>query len=137
MTSLTPALILTCLLGFASLSGCAFPWVYKLNIQQGNIVTQDMLNQLDEGMTHRQVAYVMGNPVLKNPYKAKQWDYFYTLEKRDEVVERYLITVFFDDQGLYSHYTGQLPEQDSIKNNDLDTLPGKEPEKSLIETEDS
>ena len=54
------ALILTGLLGFATLSGCTFPGVYKLNVQQGNIVTQDMLDQLEPGMTERQVIYLMG-----------------------------------------------------------------------------
>ena len=54
------ASILTVLLGIATLAGCAFPGVYKLNVQQGNIVTDDMLAQLETGMNQRQVEYVMG-----------------------------------------------------------------------------
>src|SRR5690554_4836568 len=71
ITSMRLALILTILLGFATLSGCVFPGVYKLNVQQGNIVTQDMLDKLKPGMTPRQVIYVMGNPVLRNPYEQR------------------------------------------------------------------
>lgn len=102
-------IILTALLGFASLSACTFPGVYKLNVQQGNIVTQEMLAELQPGMTQRQVIYVMGNPVVKNPFAENKWDYIYTLEKRDEVVKSYHVTLFFDTQGFYSHYTGEAP----------------------------
>lgn len=112
-------IILTALLGFASLSACTFPGVYKLNVQQGNIVTQEMLSELQPGMSQRQVIYVMGNPVAKSPFVDNQWDYIYTLEKRDEVVKRYHVTLFFDAMGAYSHYTGEAPsenEDDSQSN---------------------
>ena len=115
--------ILTVLLSFASLSGCVFPGVYKLNVQQGNIVTQDMLDKLKPGMTQRQVIYVMGNPVLQNPYEAKRWDYYYTLEVRDEVTKNYRIQVFFDDKGLFSRYEGELPAKDIAEKDQLKTLP--------------
>ena len=102
------ALILTVSLGFATISGCSFPGVYKLDVQQGNIVTQDMLDQLETGMTQRQVAFVMGTPVLNNPFAVQQWDYLYTFEHRDEIIRDYHIRVFFDDQNLFTHYTGEL-----------------------------
>ena len=121
------ASILTVLLGFATLTGCSFPGVYKLNVQQGNIVTSDMLEQLKPGMTQRQVEYVMGNPVLRTPYDNKRWDYIYTLEKRDEIVEQYRISVFFDAAGNYSHYTGSLPAE-TEKEDDSASVP--QPEKS-------
>ena len=118
-------IILTFLLGIATLSGCAFPGVYKLNIQQGNIVTQEMLDQLEAGMTERQVIYIMGNPVVQSPYKTDKWEYIYTLERRDVVTKRYKITLYFDDQQLYSHYDGELPDQEQEKSS-----------KKPIETED-
>jgi outer membrane protein assembly factor BamE len=40
-------------LGLAALAGCSFPGVYKIDIQQGNVVTQDMIDQLRPGMTQR------------------------------------------------------------------------------------
>lgn len=121
--SLRIALILTVLLGFATLSGCVFPGVYKLNVQQGNIVTQDMLDKLKPGMTERQVIYVMGNPVLRNPYEQQRWDYLYTLEERDKVTKSYRIQVFFDNQNLYSHYIGDLPSKEVEEVDQLKTLP--------------
>lgn len=116
-------IILTLLLGFATLSGCMFPGVYKLNVQQGNIVTQDMLDKLKLGMTERQVIYVMGNPVLRNPYELQRWDYLYTLEERDKVTKSYRISVFFNEQRFFSHYTGDLPSEEIQEEDQLKTLP--------------
>ncbi|MEH6357265.1 MAG: outer membrane protein assembly factor BamE, partial [Marinobacter sp.] len=56
------ALILTLFL-----AGCAFPGVYKINVQQGNIVTNKELNALTEGMPRSQVHAVMGTPLMLNP----------------------------------------------------------------------
>lgn len=122
----TRSLILTALLGFATLSGCVFPGVYKLNVQQGNIVTQDMLDKLQPGMTERQVVFVMGNPVLRNPYEKNRWDYLYTLEERDVVTQSYRISVFFDSSGRFSHYSGELPDKAIKEKNQLDSLPQEE-----------
>lgn len=135
-------LILTILIGFATLSGCAFPGVYKLNVQQGNIVTQDMLDQLEPGMTERQVKYVMGTPVIQTPLpqasniqagrKPQRWDYIYTLEQRDKVTKQYHIRVFFDINGQYSHYRGELPA-DSRKEKSQD-LPAEAEKTNLLDT---
>ncbi|MDF1764055.1 MAG: outer membrane protein assembly factor BamE [Oleibacter sp.] len=118
-------IILTALLGFATITvtGCAFPGVYKLNIQQGNIVKPDMLAQLEPGMTSNQVIYVMGNPVLNDPFTDRSWDYIYTLEQRDKITKRYHITLFFDEQGGYTHYTGELPVEDIKGEDQSETLP--------------
>jgi outer membrane protein assembly factor BamE len=100
--------ILTILLGFIFISACSVPEVYKLTVQQGNIVTQDMLDELKEGMNQRQVAYIMGTPLIKSPFQQDRWDYLYTLERRDEVVKSYQVTVYFTDE-IYTHYEGEVP----------------------------
>jgi len=84
--------------------------VYKLNIQQGNIVTQDMLDKLKPGMDKRQVAYIMGNPVLKDTFSTRQWDYTYRTERYEDDVKNYHIRVYFDQADKYSHYEGELPD---------------------------
>jgi outer membrane protein assembly factor BamE len=96
------------------LSACSMQ-VYKLKIQQGNIVTPDMLEQLKPGMTKNQVAFVMGNPVLKDSFSTRQWDYLYRLERREDNIEQYHIRVFFDQGQKYSHYEGELPEESKEK----------------------
>jgi len=127
--------ILTVLLGIATLAGCAFPGVYKLNVQQGNIVTEDMLAQLEPGMSPRQVEYVMGTPVIQNPYQTdseQRLDYIYTLEQRDKITKRYHIRVFFDASGNYSHYSGELPV-DARKEKQQD-LPAEAEKTNLLDT---
>lgn len=96
------------------LSACTMQ-VYKLKIQQGNIVTPDMLEQLKPGMSKNQVAFVMGNPVLKDSFSTRQWDYLYRLERREDNIEQYHIRVFFDQGQKYSHYEGELPEEEKEK----------------------
>ncbi|QLC73713.1 outer membrane protein assembly factor BamE [Pseudomonas sp. LPB0260] len=73
LTSLT-------LTGLFALAGCSFPGVYKIDIQQGNVVTQDMIDQLRPGMTRRQVRFIMGNPLLTDTFHSNRWDYLYSIQ---------------------------------------------------------
>jgi len=126
--------ILTILLSFIFISACSIPKVYKLTVQQGNIVTQDMLDELKVGMTKRQVAYVMGTPLIRSPYQQERWDYLYTLERRDKVVKDYQVTVFFQND-IYTHFEGEVPQEEKPekqqevlqekKENDLLNIPGE------------
>lgn len=68
------------LVGLLALAGCSFPGVYKIDIQQGNVVTQDMIDQLRPGMTRRQVRFIMGNPLLTDTFHPNRWDYLYSLQ---------------------------------------------------------
>lgn len=67
-------------MGLAALAGCSFPGVYKIDIQQGNVVTQDMIDQLKPGMTRRQVRFIMGNPLIVDTFHANRWDYLYSIQ---------------------------------------------------------
>ena len=63
------------------LSGCTkdkIPGVYRINIQQGNDITQDMVSQLKPGMTKNQVAYVMGTPLIIDTFHPNRCDYIYS-----------------------------------------------------------
>jgi len=77
-------LILITTIASLFLSSCAsdpvvnrLPWVYRIDIQQGNVITQDTVNQLRPGMTKRQVQFIMGAPMLNDPFHAERWDYYY------------------------------------------------------------
>ena len=107
--------ILTVLLSFLFISACSIPKVYKLTVQQGNIVTQEMIDELKVGMTKRQVAYVMGTPLIRSPYQQNRWDYLYTLERRDKVVKKYQVTVFFEAD-VYTHTEGEVPTEEEPEN---------------------
>lgn len=92
-----------------SLSACStdkIPGVYRIDIQQGNEVTQDMINQLQPAMTKSQVAYVMGTPLLIDTFKPNRWDYLYSYQPGGEEREQRRVTLYFDDNEKLSHIEG-------------------------------
>ena len=92
-------------------TSCALPRVYKVTVQQGNVITQKMVDSLKPGMTREQVAYVMGEPVIKNPFDQDRWDYVYTLRVPGVVNDHMKLSLYFTD-GLLSHFVGDLAPSD-------------------------
>lgn len=88
------------LTGLLALAGCSFPGVYKIDIQQGNVVTQDMIDQLRPGMTRKQVRFIMGNPLLTDTFHANRWDYLYSIQPGggQRLQERVSVNFSADDQ---------------------------------------
>lgn len=76
------------------LSGC-FLSPYRIDVQQGNYVTQDMLAKLKPGMSRSQVRFALGTPLLMDPFRTDRWDYVYTMQKGGEQVAQHVITVVF------------------------------------------
>lgn len=76
------------------------PLMHHADIQQGNIVTQDMINQLRPGMARRQVRYVMGTPILVDVFHQDRWDYIYSMEPGSESRSQERISLFFTDDKL-------------------------------------
>jgi outer membrane protein assembly factor BamE len=70
--------------------------VYKIDIQQGNVVTQDMIDQLRPGMTRRQVRFIMGNPLITDTFHANRWDYLYSLQPGGGARQQERISLVFD-----------------------------------------
>lgn len=91
--------IITLSIALTVVSGCSYVGVYKRDIPQGNLVTQEMVSQLQPGMTQEQVTYVMGRPLLEAPFDASQWDYVFRLDKAYGDVEQRRVTLTFDPQG--------------------------------------
>ncbi|MBI4006070.1 MAG: outer membrane protein assembly factor BamE [Gammaproteobacteria bacterium] len=89
-------------------SGCAknvdgtwkAPFVYRVDIQQGNVVDQAMINKLKPGMDKNQVRYIMGTPLLIDPFHTNRWEYIYSFEPGDGEREQRRITLFFKDEKL-------------------------------------
>jgi len=75
---------------------------YKIDIQQGNVLTQDMVAQLRPGLSKDQVRFILGTPVLMDMFHANRWDYVYRLQKGStgEVEIRQFSTFFDDDDRL-------------------------------------
>ena len=102
--------------GCGSVTSFAFPGVYRLNIPQGNIITQEMVDQLRPGLTKRQVNFIMGTPLVKDTFDQDRWDYLYSFQPGggERVQER--LTVFFENDQL-THFFGdyeQTPENEQF-----------------------
>ena len=110
MTKLITILSLV-LLGFAtsSCSNLEFPGVYKLTIEQGNIVTQEMVDQLKPGMSREQVEFIMGSPLFKDAFNSDRWDYIYSIQRGSEAREQYRISIFFENDRLKTFDGDFLP----------------------------
>ncbi|OQK18383.1 hypothetical protein AU255_11360 [Methyloprofundus sedimenti] len=97
---------------FVFLSACStlavdVPLVYKIDIDQGNVLTQDMVNQLRPNMTKRQVIYVLGSPLLIDPFTTNRWDYVYSVQPGGEDRFEDRIALFFAGENLI-HVEGNL-----------------------------
>ncbi len=73
---------------------------YKIEIQQGNYVTQEMIARLQPGMTRSQVRFALGTPLIVDPFRTDRWDYAYTLYKQGQLVEQRMVTVIFRGEVL-------------------------------------
>ncbi len=87
------------------LAGCTYVHVplltpYKMDIQQGNVITQEMVARLERGMTRAQVRFTLGTPLVVDPFRADRWDYVYLFIKGGAITEQRRITVVFKDDRL-------------------------------------
>ena len=69
---------------------------YKIDIQQGNVVTQEMVAKLKAGLTRSQVRFVLGSPLVTDMFHADRWDYIYLMQRQGKADERRRLTVIFD-----------------------------------------
>ncbi len=87
------------------ITGCSsleFPGVYKIAVEQGNVITQEMVDQLESGMSRDQVEYIMGRALIKDPFNTDRWDYIYTKRIGEEEGVKHYLTVFFEGDLLKS-----------------------------------
>lgn len=94
------------------LSGCAverYFLEYRINVQQGNLIEQKQIVQLRPGMTRDQVRYVLGTPLLQDPFHADRWDYVYRFEdgKTGEISMRNIF-MYFNAAGLLERVGGDV-----------------------------
>lgn len=115
----------------------ALPGVYRMDIHQGNIITQEMVDQLKPGMNQRQVAFIMGTPLVKDPFHDNRWDYLYSNEPGGKPrVQKRITLVFENDElvGLQGDFRpGDLPSVEPSKEVTV-IIPKIQREKTLWET---
>ena len=94
----------------SALSACStlqFPGVYKVTIEQGNVITQEMVDQLKPGMSREQVEYIMGSALIKDSFNEQRWDYVYSIQKGDKARKQSRLTIFFEGDKL-KYFTGDF-----------------------------
>lgn len=95
------------LLSCITFYGCSsvldnLPGVYSLDIQQGNVITQDMIDQLRPSMTKRQVLYIMGSSMLVDVFHPQRWDYLYSEQTSGDPRLQKRLSLFFKGDELIS-----------------------------------
>jgi outer membrane protein assembly factor BamE len=117
---------LFCAITLVSISACSFvgfPGVYRINVEQGNIIDQEKVDKLKVGMSRRQVRFILGTPMLQDSFNQDRWDYIHTIRNgRNSILDHSLI-VYFDDDKL-SRIEGDFaptpdepePEPDPVSN---------------------
>lgn len=81
------ALTMMCVL-ISACSNFSFPGVYRIDVQQGNIIEQDQVQKLAVGMTRAQVQFVMGTPLVTDTFHHDRWDYFYSFRNGEGKLEQ-------------------------------------------------
>lgn len=92
--------LMACLATLSCSTDFRLPFIYRIDIHQGNIYTQDMVNQLKPGMTKRQVAFVMGTALIQDAFNSDRWDYVYSNEPGGEDRMQKIFTVIFEKDEL-------------------------------------
>jgi outer membrane protein assembly factor BamE len=97
---------------------------YKVEVRQGNLITQDMRAKIRLGMTQSQVTAALGAPLINDPYHPDRWDYFYSLAQQGELVESQRLTLYFEKDVLKRIVDAtplkatEVPEQDGKNGKD-------------------
>ncbi len=81
----------------AAAGGC----VYQANISQGNLFKQEDLDQVKVGMTRSQVRFLLGTPMIDDPFHEERWDYIYFLKiGRDDAIFKRWLSIYFDGDNV-------------------------------------
>ena len=85
---------------------------YRIDVRQGNFVTQDMVAQLKPGLSRDQVRFILGSPLVTDMFHADRWDYVYRFQRGWGEPEQRILTVFFLDNKL-TRVSGDVVAEDA------------------------
>jgi len=113
------------LISLCLIAGCStvkFPGVYRIAIQQGNYLEQEMIDQLKPGLTKRQVRYIMGSPMIEDTFNPDRWDYHYSIKRGDVELKSNHFVVYFKEDKL-THWEGDYtPIKKQVEKEQEDAL---------------
>ena len=118
----TTALAICALLALASCgNNFGFPGVYRIDVEQGNVVTEEMVEQLRPGLNRRQVRYIMGTPLIEDAFHEDRWDYRYLLRNGNETLATTQLTLWFDGDELIRAEGPDAPNWDAPQSAEADS----------------
>ena len=95
-----------------TVAGCSWAptWgVYKIDVNQGNFVTQDVAEKLRVGQTKSQVRVLLGTPLVADAFHANRWDYIYRFESSGRVRDDHRLTIHFQDDKVVKWSNDEMP----------------------------
>ena len=123
------------LLGVTGCGNIPTPGIYKLDIQQGNVITTEMLSGLEPGMEKRKVRFLLGTALVTDTFDPNRWDYVYSFQEGGgDRVQRHIIAFF--ENGLLVRVDGDVsPSQfatlPTVSPDQVVTVPDQEPDTLL------
>jgi len=84
---------------------------YRPDVHQGNIITQEMVDQLRQGMTREQVRFMLGTPLLVSEFHKDRWDYVYYLNPLKGQVQNRRLTIHFKDNKVERFFSDEMPSE--------------------------
>ena len=106
--------------------GTVLPTVkpYKLDVQQGNVVTSKMLLQLRPGMSKSQVRFIMGTPLIQDSFHGNRWDYVYQMREKGKIIEQRRVILDFEGEALKAVRGDVIPKGSEPKTEEGSTNSG-------------
>lgn len=112
--------------GMPSIGNLVTP--YKIDIQQGNVVTREQAQALQPGMSRLQVRDILGSPLLTSVFHADRWDYVFTFKRQGQPPQQRKLAVFFKDEVLERFEGDDLPtEAEFVASLDVRRMSSKPP----------
>lgn len=109
---------------------------YKVEVVQGNVVTQEMAARLSNGLTREQVRNALGSPLLTDVFHADRWDYMFTIRRQGAQPQQRSVTIFFEADRVSKFEATDLPsERDFVASISTAKVSSKVPNLQLSDKE--
>jgi outer membrane protein assembly factor BamE len=98
-----------------TITACSeFPWVYKIDIEQGNIIEQEAVDQLIPGLTKDQVRFILGSPINIDTFNQQRWDYIYSMSRGGGGHRQERLSLYFVGDRL-EYFQGDFIPSDAME----------------------
>lgn len=85
---------------------------YRPDVYQGNLITSEMVGQLEKGMSKEQVQFLLGLPLLQDRFHTDRWNYVYYVNRRSGETETRKLIVYFNAAGRVDHWEAdKMPDE--------------------------